>query len=63
MTRYHGALSRPVDLDAPRTPYAAQREREQRGIAFLVLRGRLRIVRSLRGEALPLVANQLRRFS
>jgi hypothetical protein len=68
MTRlpYYVALctvARRADIDAPRTPYAASRERQQLGIATLVLRGRVRIVRTLRGEALPIVANQLRRFS
>ena len=54
MTRYLAALSRPIDLDAPRTPYAAQREREQLPIEVRVVRGRKYV---LRGEQACILRN------
>jgi hypothetical protein len=58
MTRYLAALSRPIDLDAPRTPYAAQRERERLGVRLVAKGSRQYIARTVGGECLAISKQQ-----
>jgi hypothetical protein len=51
------------EIDAPRTPYSAAKERQQRGVRLINNHDVCAIVGALNGEALPIVANQIGRFS
>lgn len=49
--------ARRCDVDAARTPYAAAKESQQRGVQLVTRGDKQHIVRTLQGEGLPILRN------